>query len=295
MSNISIDKNLNPGSEEDFELELTLFGETISRVFGLKVPNAPLLASKQSEKIKLTVENKDEYKTVDNNNNKEYTFNKFKKFTINISPTRYKFLVILNANKVPGDLAAEDDVVITCAAAGFNQVPAVVLPSDSGRSNYLYLSISTSNQPSKNQDNSTVGTVKEIKKRIKRRKITIDASVFKNTLVSEVSTPPKKGSVEDIIVFAYKQFDGENKASIKYKLMSDDSEINLKTPPQRSSVVQYRGQYTTSKLFQLNDQNGNKILCFVAIARYIYDGEKWKGDWLQTNEQGDVIWGRAGG
>lgn len=292
MSNISIDKNLNPGSEEDFELELVLFGETISRVFGLKVPNAPLLASKQSEKIKLTVENKDEYRT---GNNKNYGFNKFKKFTTNISPTRYKFLVILNANKVPGDLAPEDDVLITCAEAGFSNVPAVVLPSESSRSNYLYLSISTANQPSKNLDTSTVGTIIEVKKRIKIRKITIDASVFKNSLVSEVSTPPKKGSVEDIIVFAYKQFDGENKASIKYKLMSDDSEINLKTPPQRSSVVQYRGQYTTSKLFQLNDQNGNKILCFVAVARYIYDGDKWKGEWLQTNEQGDVIWGRAGG
>lgn len=290
MSKISIDKNLTPGKKVSFELELTIFGETLSRNIDLYVPDAPPLANKQSDKLKLTVENKDEYST---GNNKSYGFNKFKKFTPNISSTRYKFLVILNSDKIPGDLSPEDDVLITCAEAGFTNVPAVVLPSDSKRKNYLYLSISTANQPSKTSDTSTVGTVTEEKKRIKKRKITVNAICFNGTLVSK-STPLRKGSVEDIIVFAYKQFDGENKSSIKYKLMEDDSEISLKTPPIRSKVINDRGRYTKTKMFQLNDEKGNKVLCFVAIARYTYNGENWKGEWLQTNEENNVIWGRVG-
>ena len=290
MSKISLDKDLTPGEKVEFDLELTIFGETLSRQISFLVTNAPPLANKQSDKLKLTVENKDEYST---GNNKSYGFNKFKKFTTNISPTRYKFLVILNSDKIPGDLSPEDDVLITCAEAGFTNVPAVVLPSENKRKNYLYLSISTANQPSKTSDTSTVGTVTEVKKRIKKRKITVNAICFRNTLVSK-SVPLKKGSVEDIIVFAYKQFEGENKASIKYKLMGDDSEINLKTPPVRSKVAEDRGKYTKTKMFKLNDENGSKILCFVAIARYTYDGDNWKGEWLQTNEENNVIWGRAG-
>ena len=291
MSTISIDKDLSAGEEIKFRLEVTLFGETVEDIFDLLVPNAPHLVSKLKG-IRAKVENKDEYRT---GNNKSYGFNKFKKFNEPLSTNRYKFLVVLNANKVPGDLAPEDEVLITCAEAGFTNVPAVVLPSNSKRKNYLYLSIHNDYPPSKNLDTNTTGTVVEVKKKIKKKKITVSVpKEFMNSLVSEKPTsPPKKGNVEDIIIFSYKQFDGPNKSSIKYKLMVDNSEVNLKNAPTRSVVSDYREKSSYSKLFNLNDENGNKIICYIAIARYTYDGENWNGEWLQTNSSDEVIWGKA--
>ena len=185
MATISIDKDLSAGDEVKFRLEVTLFGETVEDIFDLKVPNAPHLVSKLKG-IKATSENKDEYRT---GTNKSYGFNKFKKFNVALSPNRYKFLVVLNANKVPGDLAPEDDVLITCAEAGFTNVPAVVLPSNSSRKNYLYLSIHNDYPPSKNLDTNTIGTVTEVKKKIKKRKVTVSVpKEFMNSLVSEKPT-----------------------------------------------------------------------------------------------------------
>lgn len=290
MSTISIDKDLAAGEGVAFRLEVTLFGETVEDTFDLIVPNAPHLVSRLKG-IKATSENKDEYRT---GANKSYGFNKYKKKE-DISTNRYKLLVVLNANKVPGDLAPEDEVLINCAEAGFTNVPAIVLPSNSRRKNYLYLSVNKSNTPSSNLDTNTTGNITEIKKKIKKRKVTVTVpKEFMKSLVSEKpTTPPQKGNVEDIIIFAYKQFDGPNKSSIKYKLMVNDSQVNLKTPPTRSTILEYREKSSYSKLFNLNDENGSKILCYIAIARYTYDGDDWKGEWLQTNSSDEVIWGKA--
>lgn len=291
MSTISIDKDLSAGEEIGFRLEIKLFEEEVDTTFDMFIPNAPHLVSKLKG-IKVNVESKDEYRTGDN---KSYGFNKYKKFNQLISPNRYKLLIVLNADKVPGDLATEDEVLINCAEAGLTNVPAIVLPSNSSRKNYLYLSVSASALPSSNQDTNTTGNVTEVKKKVKKKKITVNVpKEFMKSLISEKpTTPPQNGNVEDIIIFAYKQFDGPNKSSIKYKLMVNDAEVNIKNPPNRSTVLEYREKSSYSKLFNLNDKDGSKIICYIAIARYIYDGNDWKGDWLQTNASNEVIWGKA--
>ncbi len=290
MSTISIDKDLSPNDKVKFRLELTIFGEEVDEEFELKVPAAPHLVSKLKG-ISASVENKDEYRT---GTNKSYGFSKYKKKE-NISSSRYKLLLVLNRDRVPSELSTEDDVLINCAEAGFTNVPAVILPNESSRKNYLYLSVSRTNQPSANIDTNTTGTVTEIKKRIKKRKITVSVpESFLKSLVSEKpTTPPEKGNVQDIIIFAYKQFNGPNNSSVKYKLMSNDDEINLKNPPPRSSVQEDIQKRSKDKLFTINDENGNKVVCYIAVARYTYNGDEWKGEWLQTNESGQVIWGRA--
>lgn len=290
MATVSIDKDLSPGEKVRFRIELTIFGEEVDSDFKFIVPNAPPLLSKVKG-ITTKVKNYLEYLT---GNNKNYNFSKYKKKE-NISENRYKLLVVLNSNKVPGDLAPEDDVLINCTEAGFTNVPAVVLPNESSKPNYLYLSVSKTNQPSAAIDTSTTGTVTEIKKKIKKRKITvtIPKSLLKSLVSEKPTTPPQRGNVQDIIVYAYKQFDGPNKSSIKYKLMSNDEEVGLKNPPQRSSVIEYVGKESYSKTFTLNDEKGSKIICYVAVARYVYNGSEWNGEWLQVNRSGDVIWGKA--
>lgn len=298
MSNISLNSNLNPGDYIEFMIEMNIFGEEVDDVLNFTVPQAPPLVSKLKG-IKLVVENKDQYKV---GNNKTFNFNKYTKKE-NVSDGRYKFLMILTNSKGVGDLAPDDDVIINCSDAGFTNVQAVVMPGDSKKKNYVYVSINKTTQPSPPTDLTTSGTIQEYKKKIKVRNITVKLpeAIMGNSkegkvpsLISEVSTPPKKGNVEDIVVFAYKQFNGPNKASIKYKLMDDsEAEINLKNPPSRSDIAKFRGKASHTKSFTLNDEKGEKILCYIAIARYTYDGSNWKGDWLQTNDSGNAIFGKA--
>lgn len=291
MAKLSIDKNLNPGDVVDFEMDINIFGESLSQQFNFTTPKAPPLISKVKN-INTKIENRDRYVT---GNNKNFGFSKYKRKP-DISDNRYELLVILNADKVPGDLAADDDVLINCSEAGLNNVPAIVLGRNNKRKNYLYLSVSKNNLPSSNLDLSTTGTITEIKKKIKIRDVTVTLpEKFIDSLISEKpTTPPKNGNVEDIVIFAYKQFNGPNKSSIKYKLMINDNEINSKRPPQRSDIVEYRGKRSYTKNFTLNDNSGQRIICYVAIARYIYNGENWNGEWLQTDRSDNVIWGKAG-
>ena len=203
---------------------------------------------------------------------------------------------MLTANKVPGSLSAGDDIIINCSEAGLNNVTGVVLPGDSKKKNYLFVSINKTNQPSSNKDLSTSGTVQEYNKRIRNRKVTVELPEgFNKRLVSEVSAPaPKKGNVEDIVIFAYKQFNGRNKASIKYNLMnSGEDDIDLKVPPARSKVLDFIRKVSNSKTFTINDEKGQKLLFYIAIARYTYSGEGWKGEWLQVDDSKNVIWGRV--
>jgi hypothetical protein len=298
MPNISLDSNLNPGNYIEFMIEMNIFGEEVDDVLNFTVPQAPPLMNKVKG-IKLIVENKDEYKL---GNNKTFNFNKYYKKE-NVSSGRYKFLMVLTNPKGVGNLAPDDDVIINCSDAGFTDVNAIIMRVDNQKKNYVYVSIDKDIQPSPTSDSTTSGTVQEYKKKIKTRKVTVqlppsiigDSKTGKvPSLISEVSTPPKKGNIEDIVVFTYKQFNGPNKASIKYKLMDDsESEINLKNPPPRSDVVKFRGKESHSKSFTLNDEKGEKVLCYVAIARYRYDGDNWKGEWLQTNDSDNVIFGKA--
>ena len=291
MANLSIDRNLDPGQNIEFQLALTLFGEEVYDVLSLTVPNAPTLVNKLKN-IEMRVSNRDKYIF---GNNKRFSFVKYKKFG-DVSPSRYKFLMVLASDKNVGDLAPDDEVVINCPDAGFVNVQGIILADSNKRKKFVYASINKNIQPLTNQDLNTSGTVQEYRKKIKIRDITVSVPQdFLKTLVSEKpTTPPKKGNVEDIIIFAYKQFNGPNKSSIKYKLMINDSEINLKNPPIRTQVLQYRGQRSYKKSFTLNSENGERVLCYIAIARYTYDGEEWKGEWLQTNDSDEVIWGRAG-
>lgn len=290
MATLSIDKNLSPGDKIDFELEINIFGETLSQQFSFVTPEAPPLISKVKG-INVKVENKDNYFT---GNNKSFAFSKYKKLE-NISESRYKLLIILNANKVPGDLAPDDDVLLTCAEAGFNNVPAVVLGTNNKKKNYVYLSVNKNNQPSSNIDNNTSGTIVEIKKKIKKREVTVSLPErLLNTLISEKpKSTPEKGNIEDIVIYAYKQFDGANTSSIKYKLMTNGNDVNLQTPPSKSVANDYRDKKSFKKMFTLNDKDGQKIICYVSIARYTYNGTEWVGEWLQTDKLDKTIWGKA--
>ena len=296
MANLSIPEKLNPGDTINLGLSVVLFGESLSWEFSnIKIPKSPPLMSKV-DGIKLIVEDKD---TSITSGNKSFNFTKFSVMS-NISQNRYRLLLFLQNNKNIGELNPRDNVLITIptnTSHTLHNAEGEVLNIKTGKKNYVNISLPISKKPNGTAPNGSqiAGAVTEVKKKIQVRSITISyPKAVLDQMVSEISgKSPKSGDIEDIPVFAYKQFNGENKASIKYKLMIDDSEINLKKPPQRSDVFADRGKLSRKKDFTINDDKGNKVLCYVAIARYTYDGDKWEGEWLQVNKEKEVIWGRA--
>lgn len=293
MSRVSLNKDLEPKDKVTFRLEVTLFGEEVDDMFDMVVPRAAVLMSTQKN-IRMKAEDREKY-IPQTGPGKNYNFSKYRISNNNIGSNKYRLLTVLNNEKKAGELEVGDEVLVTCA--NLTQVPAVVVAGASKRKKYVYLAISKSQtiSPSSNTAGNANGTFAEVKKIKKIRKITIELnkSVLDDLMAKKVGNSLSKGNVEDILIFAYKQFNGVNKSSIKYKLMNNDAIINLKNPPQHSAVVEWRRKTTAEKDFTINDEEGNKVLCYVAIARYIYDGTKWNGEWLQTDKDGDVIWGQA--
>lgn len=289
---LNIDKDLVPGSSIKFEVNMSMYGEeSDDLLIPMNVPKACPLVNKLKG-IDVKIENREKIKT---GNNRSFGFSKFKKKE-DISANRYKLLVVLDANKVPGSLDTDDEVQLSCADAfGASQPLGTILGSHRSKKNYLYLSVSKSDYPLVDLDTSTTGTVTEVKKKIKVKNVTISVpQKFMDGLVAE--KPPgsaKKGMVEDIIIFAYKQFEGKNKTSIKHKLMVNDDPVNAKNPPARSDIIDYRGKKSYSKDFIINDENGRNVIGYIAVARYTYDGESWQGEWLQKDSNKNVLWGKA--
>lgn len=296
MASLTIGRKLNPNEELNLGIQVSLFGEQVEAIFDpIVVPRACPLMSKYSN-IKLKVENKTKTITGDN---KVFNLTKYRKIG-NAGKNKYKLRLIISNNKSIGDLAPDDNVIITCSNAGLNNVPAIVLNSD-GKLNYVDLAINNSYNLNNNSGNGP-GTVTEVQKKIKEQDITVSLNMgdpkksFANTyLVAEKSIKTlKKGNVEDIIIYAYKQFKEGTRSTTKYKLMINDEEINLKTPPKKNDIIEYQKTPDVyKKSFKVNDAEGQKILCYVAIARYIYNGTSWEGEWLQTNASNEVIWGQA--
>lgn len=293
MSRVSLNRDLEPRDKVTFRLEITLFGQEVDDTFDMVVPRAaPLMSTEKN--IRMKAEDREKY-IPQTGPGKNYNFSKYRISDNNIGNNKYRLLTVLNNEKKAGELEVGDEVLITCA--NLSQVPAVVVKGASTRKNYVYLAVSKSQtiSPSSNLSGNANGTFVEVKKKNKTRKITVslNSSILKDLMAKKLPNSLSKGNVEDILIFAYKQFNGVNKSSIKYKLMNNDAIVNLKTPPQHSSVVEWRRKTTAEKEFTINDENGNKVLCYVAIARYIYDGTKWNGEWLQTDKDGEVIWGQA--
>jgi hypothetical protein len=291
MSNISLDRNLVPGQEVEILIRMTIFGEEVEDTVKILPPPAPPLVSKLKG-IKMKVAIKDRLIGGDN---RVFNCNAYKKKGA-LSENRYLLFVRLNSNKKKGELQPDDKVIINFPGAGLNSVQGVRVKQNKEGKSGAHFSVNNSFSPSPNSSTIISGTVQELERKIKQRDITVELpdSLLK-TLVSEKPTsPPKKGNVEDIVVFAYKQFNGPNKASIKYRIMDgDEKQIDLKNPPPRSDVVQFIGKKSKTKSFILNDEKGEKVLCYIAIARYVYNGENWIGEWLQVNDSGNVIFGRA--
>jgi hypothetical protein len=289
MSSLSIDKNLDPNKKITFRVEMSFFGYGKNMEFDFDTPNAaPLLSRIENITLK-NEKGADREKTKGN-----YGFSKYSKGG-DIGGGFYKLKILLNSAKQANQLEPGETINFVSSdskLAQLNNKNFQIIKDTNKDARYVYLRVSNSFQPTQ-ANGSASGSLQEITGSIKTRKYTV--SIPKEVLdglVTELLPGPKKGGMmEDIPIFAYKRFKGNNSAGVKRKLMVNDNEVNDKNPPDRDTVIKYRGQKSYSTNFDINDKEN--FIFYVAIARYIYNGETWKKEWVQTNSSDEAIWGKA--
>jgi hypothetical protein len=137
---------------------------------------------------------------------------------------------------------------------------------------------------------STSGTVNPNSNSI----ITKIDKIQRTTIVSAITQPDKlslinQDNVKDILIFTYtRTTDNPNATEQKYLLMGPgQTQVSESSPPQYSSVSSMIGKIATT--FETDDINLPIFNIYVAIARYVNNGNNWTGSWLQT-ENGNAIW-----
>jgi hypothetical protein len=291
MSTINIDKNITPGDKVIFQVSMDFYGYGETREFSFTAPAACPQVNKLNN-IYLNTKQLNDVKVP----SKPYSFSKYIKST-KVDKNNYRLKIYMDSLKNANELKPGEKVRLVSSNSRLAQLTNreyIIIKPDNNSSNprYVHLKVNNNYQPTQVSGNAN-GTLTEgsVTVKQKRIRVTVPESVFKGLVKKVVPGSPKKGDVDDIIVYAYKQFEGKNSAAIKKKLMVNDNEVNEKTPPSKSAVNDYRKNPSYSKDFKL-EQN-KTILCYISIARYTYNGTSWEGEWLQTNQLGQAIWGRA--
>ena len=291
MSSISIDKPLSPGQKATFVVDMAFYGYSKKMEFTIEAPNAAPLLSRVDNIVLESKEGPPKDKTKGN-----YGFSRYEVKSNITNTTFYRLLIKLNNAKVANQLQPGDKINFISSdpkLAALNNKNYEIIKDSNSNKNYVMLKVNRSDRPTQNIANAS-GSLQEITGTIKTRRytVTIPNKVF-NGLISEriPGKAAKEGMVEDIPIYAFKRFKDTNKASIKRQLMINENEINEKIPPDRSDVLDFRSKKSYSNLFDLGEKN--KFIFYVAIARYIYDGEKWTKQWVQTDSSDNVIWGKA--
>jgi hypothetical protein len=110
------------------------------------------------------------------------------------------------------------------------------------------------------------------------------------------------GNVHDILVFSYRQYDGELNSKVKRKYIGVDGVIQNDEVDSSKTLT-----YSKAKDLYLRDnkqilnftkrydpKDGKKFIVYASIVRYVRKSDgSWNGEWLQVNNNDEPIWARA--
>lgn len=293
MSRISIDKNIQPGQKVTFRVDMEFFGYGKTIEFDFDAPNAAPLMSRVDNIIVKNEAGKDLTKTKGN-----FAFSFYRKGPNIKNKNTYRLVLRLNNAKEAMELIKGEKVLLTTtspALSALNNKEFFILADENENPKNVHIEVNQSFQPTGSSGGVT-GSLQEVTGIVKTRKYTVNLpkNVVKGLISEKPSEEIRDGSIEDIPIFAYARFKGNNNTNLKKKLMSNDQEVKEKEPPDRNDILDYRKNLETySQTFPLTDKNN--FIFYVAIARYIYDKKagKWKKQWVQTNSADEVLWGKA--
>lgn len=297
MNNINIDKNISPGDSITFRVTMEFYGFAETAEFDFIAPKA----CPQLNKLNNVFFEKGKPRDTKINNG-TFNFTKYKKLEDigGILGDSYRIKVYMENQKSANELNPGEIVILRSTNAKLTNLKnreCQVIKSNTNNDNpkIVHLKVKKIYQPNpaSGVQEVTNSQLEEKNKTVKEQRIKITPpDVVFNGLVKKTSAQEvKKGDVEDIIIYAYKQFEGKNSANAKRKLMINDADVNENRPPERETVLIHRKGKSYARDFKLEDKKN--ILCYISIARYVYNGEKWVGDWVQQNKLGQAIWARA--
>jgi hypothetical protein len=112
----------------------------------------------------------------------------------------------------------------------------------------------------------------------------------------------RTGNVHDILVFSYRQYNGELNSKVKRRYLGVDGVVQ-NDEVNNSKTLSYS---KAKDLYLKNDKqilnftkrydpkDGKKFIVHATIVRYIRKSDgSWEGSWLQVNNNEEPIWARA--
>jgi hypothetical protein len=319
---IVIEKQLSPANitdrnnEYSFRINLQIGGESVfSRVFTFKTPSATWLMSRLGKNFTFNILRSAGEKVP---STKTWNSDRFKK--VRISGSECIQLRLSRNDDGFKELTVGTKIKFKTQSSGFlsglhNLTAAVVRREFNNESRFLVTVKIPKNLwdninraidvgqdlsvPANNAISLTTNTI------IKKNQVSVktDASIVDGLV--------KVGNVHDILVFAFKQYDGSLNSKVKRYYLKDVPEKNnnfivrdepLDYSQAKQLFFNNNKQKSNFSTVRFDPKEGKKFIIYATVVRYIRTGQEWSplqrdgelpNGWLQLNTENTAIWGRA--
>jgi hypothetical protein len=316
-TSLILDKQLSPGKEYIFRINLNLGGEAVfSRNITFKAPPAVFLMSRLGSNFTYKILREAGEKVP---STKTWSADRFKKVRVSGSECLQLRLVddddgyqeLLQGTKVKfqtqnsGFLSGLHDTeaaIVSRTRNNENRV-IVVLKITKARWDAINRDINVGQDLSVPANNRISLTTNRVVKK-NQVGVGVDKSIVDGLI--------KINNVHDILVFSYRQYDGSLNSKAKRYYLQDVPEKN-NTYLVRNNALSYslakqlffnnnKQKYNFSNV-RFDPKNGKKFIIYATVVRYVKVADEWipieREDkelpfgWLQLNSDNEPIWGRA--
>ena len=303
-----LEKELSPDKIVKFVINVFLGDiEVDSRVFNLPVPTAAPLMSRIGKDFtyKILVEEGEKV-----TNSKSWKIERYQKVKIGSS---FCIKLRLQEDNNYQDLNKKDKPKVTFNTSGstflsvLNNQKGTFVEKTKNNAGDVFVTF----QITQSQWNS-ISTAKDVGQSVNpdTHRITLESTSIAKKTSFRITTSKDNignkliriGNVHDILVFSYRQYNGELNSKVKRKYLGADGVVQNDEVDNSKTL-----SYSKAKDLYLNNdkqilnftkrydpKDGKKFIVYASIVRYIRKSDgSWDGEWLQVNNNDEPIWARA--
>jgi hypothetical protein len=303
-----LEKELSPDKIVKFVINVSLGDiEVDSRVFNLPVPTAAPLMSRIGKDFtyKILVEEGEKV-----TNSKSWKIERYQKVKIGSS---FCIKLRLQEDNNYQDLNKKDKPKVTFNTSGstflsvLNNQERTFVEKTKNNAGDVFVTF----QITQSQWNS-ISTAKDVGQSVNpdTHRITLQSTSIAKKTSFRITTIKynignkliRIGNVHDILVFSYRQYNGELNSKVKRKYLGADGVVQNDEVDNSKTL-----SYSKAKDLYLNNdkqilnftkrydpKDGKKFIVYASIVRYIRKSDgSWGGEWLQVNNNDEPIWARA--
>lgn len=304
-----IERELSPDKTVDFIINVNLAGISVdSRIFKLKVPTAAPLMSRIGKDFTYKVLTEQGEAVTQSKSWKIERYQKIKigsdfciKLRLQDDESGYQELNKKDKPRVTFNTSGSTFL------SGLNNQKGTFVEKTRNNSGDIFVtfkitqsqwnSISTAINVGQSVNPNTHGISLETRTIAKRTsfRVTVNKQNIGDKLI-------KINNIHDILVFSYRQYNGELNSKVKRKYLEVDGTVandevdNSKTLTYSKANDLYikEGKQILNFTRRFDPKDGKKFIVYATIVRYtkMSDGS-WGGEWLQLNANDEPIWARA--